>query len=132
MITPYETKGVRVTIGAYDFIISRKDEFFGEERLCCEAIEMARRNKCNLMTKEQLCIVLAHLNEINSCMKDIGGQDIFGRYWSSSLEKGRNGEYVYYGNFCECTVNYWNIKKRYANLEWEKIYKAKIRLIKNL
>lgn len=67
-------------LGIHDINVDGKTEFTWKE-----LIEMGNKGGYEIPSKKQWSIIAAYKEEVNAAMKDAGGDELYGCYWSRSV-----------------------------------------------
>lgn len=93
-------KWVRVKILDEDFLIAAHDYKEGktDEFMWQDAMDAMAKIGRTMWTKKQMYLIAAYRDEINEKMREIGGEELEGYYWSSTEYSSSNAWTVYFSS----------------------------------
>lgn len=97
-------KGVRLCVGDVDIFIESHDLDDGKKYEWPDAIERLKEVGKETFNKHQSYFIAAFKDEINEKMREIGGKELDGYYWSST--EGGSGV-AWFVSFSDGYINYF-------------------------
>lgn len=91
-------KGVRLCVGDVDMFIDAHDLDNGKEYKWDEAMSRLKEVDKTTFSKHTMYIVAAYKDEINEKLREIGGDELEGHYWSSTENGWNNAWNVNFNN----------------------------------
>ena len=94
-------------LGIHDINVDGKTEFTWNE-----LVKMGNKGGYEIPSKKQWSIIAAYKDEVNAAMKDTGGDELDGCYWSRSVAQyGSNTAWLYNAN----SGSLFNVYKYYTS-----------------
>ena len=100
-------KGVRLCVGEVDIFIEAHSLDGGKEFEWKKAMERLKEVGKQTFNKHEMYLIAAYRDEINEKMREIGGEELEGYYWSSTEYSSTGAWYV---NFSSGSITYTNYK----------------------
>ena len=95
-------KGVRLCVGDVDLFIEAHSLDGGKEFEWKKAMERLKEVGKQTFNKHEMYLIAAYRDEINEKMREIGGEELEGFYWSSTEYSALSAWFV---NFSSGTIN---------------------------
>ena len=91
-------KGVRLCVGEVDIFIEAHSLDGGKEFEWKKAMERLKEVGKQTFNKHEMYLIAAYRDEINEKMREIGGEELEGYYWSSTEYSSTIAWYVYFSS----------------------------------